>query len=163
MTQNIPTKIKALIPVVLIVISVIGFAGFFYYVFGIKGFGAGMQDYELNINDYCTMHRNSVDVIFIRCRDIQKKIDEKVSKVAWNDKYLIATTNPLTKKRHSFNPDNIIMIPDNTIQFWWIVDLEKKENFGPLSIDEFNALKAKLNIPDLNMYTVPELKRANRI
>ena len=145
---------------VLALIIIFGVALMIYRI-ATQGFGAGMQDFGFKVSDHCMLHRNSAHEIFILCDGIEKEIDAKVQEVGWNSEYLVATTNPLSKSDNS-NPNHIYMVPDAGVKYWWVIHFSKKTNSGPLTYENYLALKNELKIQDLEFQMVEDLKHKNQ-
>ncbi len=112
-----------------------------------NGFGPGSQDFEVKITDSCILHRNSLHIIYISCQGIEKNIDSKIIKLGWNNDYILAVTNPVTKRKYPNNPDNTYTIPDESVSYWWIIDVKNKKLYGPTSEEAYNSNKFDLSIP----------------
>lgn len=124
-----------------------------------NGIGPGVQDYSSVLNADCELHRNSVHEIFIRCHGIENRIEPKVVSVGWSDDYVIAKTNPVSKRKYPNNPNNTYKIPDTDIVHWWVFDLNQKILIGPLdSEQEFNNELNEKEIYGIEMVDAKQLK-----
>jgi hypothetical protein len=139
------------------VLAAVIFVGYFF-LFSAANFGPGLADYSFNIAHSCTLDRSSAHEITISCSGIDQDIDAKVYKIGWNDSYLVAETNPVTKRAYPDDPNNTYTVPDESTTFWWIRDLGNKKAYGPMSESEFKQKKAAPKIPEIQLMTVDEAK-----
>lgn len=123
-----------------------------------KRFGPGLSDYEYKINDICTLRRSSAYAIAVGCSGFEKGIDPVIIKIGWNSNYVVAVTHPVTKRKYPDSSENTYMVPDESLTYWWILDLNKKVNYGPInSEEEFNSKKIDLKIEDINLVKPDDL------
>jgi hypothetical protein len=129
-----------------------------FYAFS-KGFGPGLADYTYKIADICDLGRSSAHMISIRCEGFNGGVSPKVIKVGWNDNFLIAYTHPVTKLKYPENPENTYSEPDESITYWWVMDLKTKELYGPINSEQaFENKKSELGIGDIQLWSVNEAK-----
>jgi len=124
---------------------------FWIYVFHVLakcGFGPGLADYDYQLTASCRLSRSSAHDIVVICDNGKSatSTDAEIYQVGWNDEYLIAMTHPVSKRAYPNNPNNTYMVPDESITYWWIIDLKSNRNFGPLSEAEFERQKATLSV-----------------
>lgn len=124
----------------------------------ISASGPGISDYEYKIASICTLSRSSQHQVYIDCEGADR-ISSKVVKVGWNDDYLIAVTNPTTKRKYPENASNDYVLPDESIEYWWVRNLVTKEGIGPISEAEYLKTKVELSIPDIELISVDNAKK----
>src|SRR5437899_1634531 len=78
-------------------------------------FGPGLSDFEYKIADDCSLSRYSADVITVDCAAIGTRIGPEAVKLGWNDKYLVAISHPVTKRKYPDNPNNTYTEPDSSV------------------------------------------------
>src|SRR5271157_357885 len=137
---------------------------FWIYLFTVSakcGFGPGLADYEYQLTASCRLDSSSAHEIVVICDDRKSatSTDAEVYQVGWNDKYLIAATHPVIKRKYPDNPNNTYTEPDDSVVYWWIIDLNSNRLFGPLSEPEFEKQKAKLSItPAIPLLSIDQAK-----
>ncbi len=104
-------------------------------------FGPGMNDYDYEmVKDYRVCHSSANAIVIYRNDDsvgIKTVIDAKVTKVAWNDNFILAEQIPLIEGT---------MKLDETKLNYWIIDVNTDELYGPLSKEEFKSKRSELEI-----------------
>jgi hypothetical protein len=127
---------------------VISFWIYVFHVLAKCGFGPGLADYDYQLTASCRLSRSSAHEIVVICDNGQSatSTDAEIYQVGWNDEYLVAMTHPVSKRAYPNNPNNTYMVPDESITYWWIIDLKLNRNFGPLSEAEFERQKATLSV-----------------
>ena len=127
----------------------------FIYTFQKVG-GPGLADYSVKIADICTLSRSSAYAVSITCDGIKKSIDPDVFQLGWNQSYLTAETHPVDKPDPN-NANCVNCFPDETVTYWWIVDLKSRTLYGPMYTEaEFNNRKIQLKVGKLQMSRIDE-------
>ena len=141
----------------------VGFWAYVFHVLAKCGFGPGLADYDYQLTTSCRLSRSSAHEIVVICDDGKSatSTDAEIYKVGWNDKFLIAATHPVSKRAYPDNPNNTYMVPDESVIYWWIIDLKSNRNFGPLSESEFERQEAKLSVaPAIPLLSIDQAKIA---
>jgi hypothetical protein len=131
---------------------------FVLLVIGLSNFGPGVEDYTYQLVAPCDLGRSSAYQVSIYCDDMNEYIPADVTTLGWNNDYIVATTNPVTKTDPN-NPNCVNCDPDTSTTYWWIMDLKNKTLYGPLnSQQEFNDKESQLGITNLPLWSVDEAK-----
>jgi hypothetical protein len=126
-------------------------------VIGLTTLGPGVADYKYQLTGDCYLGRTSAYDISIYCDDMNQYIPADVTTLGWNNSYIVATTNPVTKTDPN-NPNCIDCDPDTSTTYWWITDVGKKTVYGPLDSQEFNSKDNQLGITKVPLWSVDEAK-----
>ena len=159
--SSLTSKRAAYIVGLAFVALVISFCIYLLSVSAKCGFGPGLADYEYQLTASCRLDRSSAHAIVVICDDgkTATSTDAEVYQVGWNDKYLIAATHPVTKRKYPDNPGNTYAEPDESVVYWWIIDLKSNHLLGPLSGTEFERQKATLSItPTIPLLSIDQAR-----
>ena len=104
---------------------------------------AGTSDWSFSDlpGDYEIWRINSKEIVLVKKTDDvlgESVVDAYVSKVAWDDNFILA--------QQESNADNT----SNTVSFY-IVDVNSENIYGPLTEDEFNELAKQIQVEVNNM------------
>lgn len=114
--------------------------------FNLSGcFGPGMNDYTYTlVKDYQLSHSSSNDIVIFKSGDvgtetvgIETVVHAKVTKVAWDDNFILAEQIPLIEET---------MELDKTKLNYWIIDVNTEELYGPLTKEELELKRSELQI-----------------
>lgn len=113
-----------------------------FLTFNLSGcFGPGMNDYTYTlVKDYRLSHSSSNDIVIFKNDDnmgIKTVIHAKVTKVAWDDNFILAEQIPLIEET---------MELDKTKLNYWIIDVNTEEIYGPLTKEELELKRSELQI-----------------
>ncbi len=104
-------------------------------------FGPGMNDYTYTlVKDYQLSHSSSNDIVIFKNDDnvgIETVVHAKVTKVAWDDNFILAEQISLIEKT---------MELDKTRINYWIIDVDTEELYGPLTKEELELKRSELQI-----------------
>jgi hypothetical protein len=132
--------------------------GFGLLVLALVHLGPGSADYTYQIAGSCKLERSSAYSKYISCDGVDKSIPPDVVSLGWDNRFLIATTNPVTKTDPR-NPNCVNCVPDEAVTYWWIVDLNNRTFFGPIqSQEEFIAKESQLDISNIQLWSVEDAK-----
>jgi len=148
------------------VVTVLGFLGLILITTIILAMvsrpaGPGLQDFEIDLTDTCILSRNSTHDIYIQCDGISGRVNPKVVKLGWDTNFVVAMTNPVTKKVYPNNPNNTYRIPDENVTYWWVIDIRKKVLYGPLKKkSSYEIKRAELAVSaDVILLPLDEIKK----
>lgn len=109
----------------------------------------GRGDFSYPVAGKYMLYRNSAHMIFVAPMEgwngKAPVIKEKVIEIAWNNKYIVAKKQDLTR-RSSNNVKDSYMEPVPNKYSYWILDAEELKVFGPLSPEEMDKMKSSLGI-----------------
>lgn len=138
---------KKRLGLILIVIGIIPLVFFVASIF-INGFGPGASDYQHDLAGGFKIVRMSDHQVTIESGSIGGTIiPAKVVELAYNDSFIIAKQQGL-KRKYPNNPANTSEIPDESINNYWIIDINTKQVCGPLNKNDFDLKRMALKIPD---------------
>ena len=118
------------------------------FTFNLTGcFGPGMNDYTYEMVNNYKVSKGSANGIVIYKDDydfgIDYKVPEKVTKIAWDDNFILAEQTPLIKNTQEL---------DETKLYFWIINSITDDVYGPLSKEEFDSKCDELSIdPSLKL------------
>lgn len=145
-------RLKSLILICFIIL--IGLA-IYFLIFFVKNFGSGSADYIYKIAGFCRLVRTSAHQISVGCENVKSGVVPKVISVGWNENFLVAKSHPL----HNFDFESGYQIPDESITYWWIIDLKTKKAYGPLNSEgEFNKQKLDLGVGHIELWSVDQAR-----
>ena len=117
--------------------------------FSDMAFGPGMSDYEFSAGCGYKVFRSSKHNIKIIPASGDHSdgpvIGAKVVQYASDDRYVLAKQVGL-KRKYPENVNNTYMIPDESVQNYYILDAREKKLYGPYSLDEFNQKRTEFGI-----------------
>ncbi len=100
-----------------------------------------MNDYTYTIvKDYRLSHSSSNDIVIFKNDDnvgIETVVHAKVTKVAWDDNFILAEQIPLIEET---------MELDKAKLNYWIIDVNTGELYGPLTKEELELKRSELQI-----------------
>lgn len=122
---------------------------------------AGLGDYDIELPGKYSVVRTSAHQVTISPQQSSSSwgspiVPAKVVQVAWNENYILAKQLGL---KQDPNKTNYYEIPDETKEYYWILNVRTKEAYGPLNKQDFDNKKKELLISDtivlkdLNKYT----------
>lgn len=138
---------KKMLSLILIVIGIIPLA-FFVVSISFNGFGSGVSDYQRNLAGGFRIVRMSDYQVTIESSSFGGTIiPATVAELAYNDSFIIAKQQGL-KRKYPNNSANTYKIPDESINNYWIIDINTKKVYGPLNKSAFDLQRIQLKIPD---------------
>ncbi|WP_040193838.1 DUF3997 domain-containing protein [Clostridium culturomicium] len=103
--------------------------------------GPGSSDYYYMIGEHYQIWRASNNSITLdKVEEGQSAwaiIREKVTKVGWDDSFILAEQTPLIKETMTLDEENIC---------YWIISIGNGELYGPLTEEEFDSKRIELNV-----------------
>lgn len=113
--------------------------------------GPGLTEYEYDVGDKYKLITISAHQVVVIPKDLTlnsylPRIEAKVTKIAWDEKFIIAEQLGF-KRKYPDNPNNTYMEPDESKMSYWILNVEESKLFGPFSKDEFVKQREGLEVP----------------
>lgn len=110
-----------------------------FLVIGCNGkfFGPGMADFTYKLSGNYKLYKAGTASI-VRTDTKAKIIGDNIIGIAWDDNFILAKQE-LNKK-----------------VYYWILDIKRSTQYGPLSDDEFSEMKKELKIDSKYKFEKPE-------
>ena len=103
--------------------------------------GPGMSDYYYMIGEHYQIWRASNNSITLdKIEEDQSAwaiIREKVTKIGWDDSFILAEQTPLIKETMTLDEENIC---------YWIISIGNGELYGPFTEEEFDSKRIELSV-----------------
>lgn len=102
--------------------------------------GPGMSDYSYMIGEKYKISRASNNYITLYKEEgyfTEVMVSAKVTKIGWDDYFILAQQTPLIKETMTLDEENIC---------YWIISIGNGELYGPFTEEEFDSKRIELSV-----------------